>query len=51
MYKSVNIIGYGFVGSAIGNLCKMNRITFNVCDVSDKQDAYQYNTDNVKDLV
>lgn len=51
LYKSVNIIGYGFVGSAIGYLCKKNNITFNVCDLNNKQDEYQFKTNDVFELV
>jgi nucleotide sugar dehydrogenase len=51
LYKSVNIIGYGFVGSAIGYLCKKNKISFNVCDLNDKQDEYQFKTDDVSEIV
>lgn len=51
MYKSVNIIGYGFVGSAIGYLCKKSNMLFNVCDKCDKTDDYQFKSDNVASLV
>lgn len=51
MYKSINIIGYGFVGSAIGYLSKKNNIPFNVCDVCDKKDDCMFKTDNVLELV
>ncbi len=50
-YKSVNIIGYGFVGSAIGHLCKENNIAFNVCDPTDKNDIYQFKTNDIKELI
>ncbi len=51
MWSSVNIIGYGFVGGAIGHLCKKNKINFNVCDLKNKVDDYQYYTDNIKNLI
>lgn len=50
-FKSINIIGYGFVGSAIGHLCKRNNVLFNVCDVSNKKDSFQIKVDNVPELV
>jgi UDPglucose 6-dehydrogenase len=51
MFHSINIIGYGFVGSAMGYLCKKNDVPFNVCDRIDKQDAYQFYTKEVSELV
>lgn len=39
MVASVNIIGFGYVGGAIGHLCRENQVPFNVCDVVDKPDS------------
>jgi UDPglucose 6-dehydrogenase len=51
MFQSINIIGYGFVGSAIGYLCKQNNVKFNVCELNDKVDDYQFITKDIKTLV
>ncbi len=48
---SINIIGYGYVGSAMGHLCKQNNIKFNVCDFVDKVDDYQFYTKQLLELV
>jgi len=40
-YK-INIIGYGYVGSAIGHLCKLNDIHFNVYDTLTKDVPYYF---------
>lgn len=37
-YSFINIIGYGFVGGAVGHLCKRNNIRFCVCDVTPKEE-------------
>ena len=50
-FASVNIIGYGFVGSAMGYLCKRNGVLFNVCDRIDKQDEYHFYTKDIAELV
>jgi nucleotide sugar dehydrogenase len=50
-YNSVNVIGYGFVGSAIGYLCAKNNIPFNVCDINEKNGKYKFKTDNIAELV
>jgi len=39
---SVNILGYGFVGSACGFLCEKNNVEFNVCDTQLKTGDFNY---------
>jgi UDPglucose 6-dehydrogenase len=52
MFESINIIGYGYVGSAIGHLCEKNRVKFNVCDVDIKRSGgYDYFTKYLEELV
>lgn len=48
----VNIIGYGYVGSAMGYLCKTSNIPFCTCDVVKKNenDALK-NFDNIQELI
>lgn len=48
----VNIIGYGYVGSGMGYLCKKNGVGFCTYDVikKDEPEAYQ-NYDKIEDLV
>lgn len=48
----VNIIGYGYVGSAMGYLCKESDVLFCTCDVvkKDEQNALN-NFDNIENLV
>jgi UDPglucose 6-dehydrogenase len=48
---SINIIGYGFVGSAVGYLCKRNKIKFNVCDLNEKTDDFEFYTKDVRTLI
>jgi len=50
-YNSINIIGYGFVGAAMGFLCESNNVTFNVCDVQQKNGNFQYYTSNIQELI
>ena len=45
----VSIIGYGYVGSAFGNLCKKNGIQFNICDTQIKEENLKY-FKNIEDL-
>lgn len=51
MFESINIIGYGYVGSAVGYLCDKNNIKFNVCDVTIKRDSYNYFTTSIEQLI
>jgi UDPglucose 6-dehydrogenase len=46
---SVNILGYGFVGSACGFLCEKNNIEFNVCDTQLKNGNFNY-FNNISEL-
>lgn len=39
---SINIIGYGYVGGAMGHLCKLNNINFNVHDTMYKDVTYYF---------
>lgn len=51
-YFSINIIGYGYVGGALGYLCSKNKISFNVCDkIKKENEIYEYYTDNIKELI
>lgn len=52
MSKFINIIGYGYVGSALGYVCQRNGVDFCVYDVIKKTDtgAIQ-NFDNLEELV
>ena len=48
----VSIIGYGYVGGAVGHLCKQNNVRFNVCDVVAKDEPFADNVfTNLEDLV
>ncbi len=47
---SVNILGYGFVGSACGFLCEKNNVEFNVCDTQLKTGNFNY-FNNISELV
>jgi len=51
MFDSINIIGYGYVGSAVGYLCEKNKVKFNVCDVDIKRAGYDYFTTDLELLV
>lgn len=51
MFDSINIIGYGYVGSAVGYLCEKNNIKFNVCDLDVKRGAYDYFSSDLELLV
>lgn len=46
----INLIGYGFIGSAIGNLCENNEISYNVHDLDKKYGNFNY-FNNLKELV
>lgn len=48
--QSINIIGYGYVGSAMGHLCEKNDIEFNVYDIQKKEGKFNY-FNNIIDLV
>lgn len=50
MFNSINIIGYGYVGSAVGHLCEQNKIKFNVCDTQEKTGEFSYFSD-IKQLI
>jgi UDPglucose 6-dehydrogenase len=51
-YEFVNQIGYGFVGSSVGYLCKQNNVKFAVYDVIPKrEDAAVAVYDNIEMLV
>lgn len=50
MFNSINIIGYGYVGGAIGYLCERNDVKFNVCDTQLKTGKFNYFS-NIEDLV
>jgi UDPglucose 6-dehydrogenase len=39
---TINIIGYGYVGGAMGHLCKLNDISFNVYDTIPKDTTYYF---------
>jgi len=41
MKFSVNVIGYGYVGGAMGHLCKINNLPLNVHDRIKKEDSYE----------
>lgn len=47
---SINIIGYGYVGSSMGHLCEKNNVEFNVCDTQKKEGSFNY-FNNIIDLV
>lgn len=47
---SISIIGYGYVGGAIGYLCEKNNIDFNVCDNIEKSGKFTYFND-IKSLM
>jgi nucleotide sugar dehydrogenase len=47
---SINIIGMGYVGTAMTHLCERNNVEFNVCDINYKQGNFNY-FNNVIDLV
>jgi len=46
---TVNIVGYGYVGGAMGHLCKLNNIRFNVYDTIPKDTPCYFS--NLKDMV
>jgi len=47
---SINIIGYGYVGSAHGSLCERNDVEYNVCDLQPKEGNFNY-FNNILELV
>jgi nucleotide sugar dehydrogenase len=47
---SINICGFGFVGSAHGYLCEKNNVEFNVCDLQKKEGNFNY-FNNTTELV
>uniref|UniRef100_A0A6C0E0H5 UDP-glucose/GDP-mannose dehydrogenase dimerisation domain-containing protein n=1 Tax=viral metagenome TaxID=1070528 RepID=A0A6C0E0H5_9ZZZZ len=48
----VNIIGYGYVGSSVGHICKKNHVKFSICDVITKDEKSAVNVfTSVKDTV
>lgn len=50
--NSVSIIGYGYVGGAVGHLCKKNNIPFSICDVlGKKEELADRNFKNINELV
>lgn len=50
--KFINIVGYGYVGGAIGYLCKKNNVGFCTYDVLKKDDSHAiFNFDDLKLLV
>jgi UDPglucose 6-dehydrogenase len=51
MFKSINIIGYGYVGGAIGYLCEKNHIPVNICDTQSKSGTFNYFTQDIEALV
>jgi UDPglucose 6-dehydrogenase len=51
MFNSINIIGYGYVGSACGVLCEKNKVKFNVCDSQQKNGTFDYFTSNIETLI
>jgi UDPglucose 6-dehydrogenase len=51
MFNSINIIGFGYVGSAVGHICEKNQITYNVCDTQAKNGGFQYFTSNIEKLI
>ena len=50
MNFSINICGFGYVGSAMGHLCEKNDIEFNVYDIQKKEGKFNY-FNNITDLV
>jgi UDPglucose 6-dehydrogenase len=48
---SINIIGYGFVGAAMGFLCESNNVKFNICDTQQKTGKFQYFTSDIQELI
>lgn len=48
--NSINILGYGYVGSACGFLCEKNNVEFNVCDTQLKSGNFNY-FNNIPELV
>jgi UDPglucose 6-dehydrogenase len=51
MFDSINIIGYGYVGGALGYLCEKNKVKFNVCDLNCKSGTYNYFTSELELLI
>lgn len=51
MFRSINIIGYGYVGGAVGYVCEKNSVPFNVCDTQEKTGGFSFFTTDVEHLV
>jgi UDPglucose 6-dehydrogenase len=51
MFRSVNVIGYGYVGGAVGYVCERNQVPFNVCDTQEKTGGFSFFTTDVEQLV
>lgn len=50
--SGINIIGFGYVGGAIGYLCSTNKVPFDVCDINNvPHELPEYQTSNLSDLV
>ena len=47
---SINILGYGYVGSACGYLCDKNDVKYNVCDLQKKEGDFNY-FNNIPDTI
>lgn len=51
-FQHVNVLGYGFVGGAMGHLCKENNVNFCVYDIVKKDEPGALKTfDNLTDIV
>lgn len=51
-FSFVNILGYGYVGGAIGHLCKSNNVHFSTFDVIEKDEKRAImNSNNLSELV
>lgn len=51
-YSFVNIVGYGYVGSSLGYVCKQNEVAFSVTDLTEKQETQAVRVlNNVSDTV
>jgi UDPglucose 6-dehydrogenase len=51
-YSFINIVGYGYVGSSLGFVCKQNEVAFSVTDLTEKQETQAVRVlNNVSDTV
>jgi len=50
-YESINIVGMGFVGSAIGYIHEKNNVKYNVYDLQEKKGGFEYFTSDIQDLI